>query len=569
MLQTGPRERRGRVPDRLGARPGLVPVGAAGDVERDQQRRPGGEAPDAFGNDAGPARMAGETGCRFVEPVAADEGEVHERRDPETHVIEPDQHAQPIVGQEPGEDGEAPILEAAGGQEQVRHRRGPGAHGAVLVIPGRIGRLAQERIDDRGHPEAPPQHANGLFDEALEPASADELLQWPEGALKQGRQDEEVDREQRRRDTPVDDAGERFIEEKPDAVAARSEIHRAVFVEQRVDRETRDRMAGRRIAEVGVAPELRRHDGDLLGFEVPADGPGHETSEHEAQCIDPPTFHDDATSARPVDGIASDIDARVGDAAQHEPRHETRDPALGRHIERKGERHPESDHGSPQVGPWIAIAGAQAPDEGWRAIRAGDQRLGQGEQQSAAEDRGNGRDRPRQRHDARHRQQGGQGHDDGHEDAAVDEPLRGAAAPLPVSRRIGRGRSIEGVDRETRHDIDDRPEAGLGQGGGRDRHEGLDRPEAADQHRQVCDMGRHDGVERRAEQQRVEAPVARETAGNEEAANPDRHLAEGEEDEHPPHHEVDGFGERDAAGRDAAEVVHHAAVADRHQQVEH
>ncbi len=175
---------------------------------------------------------------------------------------------------------------------------------------------------------------------------------------------------------------------------------------------------------------------------------------------------------------------------------------------------------------------------------------------------------PRQRHDARHRQDRGQDHDDGHEDAAVDEALRGAAMPLPIGRRVGRRRAVEGIDREAGHDIDDRPEAGLGQGGGRDRHESLDRPEAAGQHRQVRDMGRHDGVERRAEQQRVEAPIAGEAAGHEEAADPDRHFAKGEEDDHPADHEVHGFGQSDPAGRDAAEVVHHPAVADRHQQVE-
>ena len=121
-------------------------------------------------------------------------------------------------------------------------------------------------------------------------------------------------------------------------------------------------------------------------------------------------------------------------------------------------------------------------------------------------------------------------------------PFVAPAVPLPVGRGIGGRRPLEGIDREARHDIDDGPEAGLGQGGGRDRHERLDRPEAADQHRQIRDVGRHHGVERRAEQQGVEAPVAGDTACDEEAADPDRHFAEGEEDEHPPHHEVHGFG---------------------------
>ena len=89
--------------------------------------------------------------------------------------------------------------------------------------------------------------------------------------------------------------------------------------------------------------------------------------------------------SRHVESIASEIDARIGDGAQHESRNEARDPALGRQCERERQRHAETDHGPPQVGPRLAIAGEQAPDEGWRAVRTGDERLGQGEEQRAAE----------------------------------------------------------------------------------------------------------------------------------------------------------------------------------------
>ena len=103
----GFRHGRAAASERLGSRPCLVPLRAARNVERDQQGRPGAEPPDSVGDRAGPAVVADEPGGRFVRPVAAEKRQVDEGRDPEAHVIEPNEDAQPVIGEEAGEQREA------------------------------------------------------------------------------------------------------------------------------------------------------------------------------------------------------------------------------------------------------------------------------------------------------------------------------------------------------------------------------------------------------------------------------------------------------------------------------
>ena len=232
------------------------------------------------------------------------------------------------------------------------------------------------------------------------------------------------------------------------------------------------------------------------------------------------------------------------------------------------ERDAEPDDAAAQEGAPVAVGGAQPAEEGRRAVGAGDHGLGQREQQHAAEEARPEREGAGQRHDARHRQDGGAHGHDGHEHAPVDEALGGAGVPLAVGRGIGGGRAVQRVDGEARDDVDDGPEARLGGGRGRHRDDGLDGRGRAEQHREVGQVGRHGGVQRRAEQQRVEAPVAVEAARHEEAADPQADLAEGEEREAAPHDEGHGLGQADAGGGRAPEVVHHPAVADRQDEVE-
>ncbi len=100
-----------RVTQRLGAVPGVIPIGAARNVEWDQQRRPGRKAANAVRYDAGARSVAKITRRRLVGAIAADESEVDQGRDPQAHMIEPDQHTQPVVGEQTKEHGQAEIVE--------------------------------------------------------------------------------------------------------------------------------------------------------------------------------------------------------------------------------------------------------------------------------------------------------------------------------------------------------------------------------------------------------------------------------------------------------------------------
>ena len=155
----------------LGPGPGEVPLGPARNIEGDEERRPGHEAADAVGDGAGAAVVADEPRRRLVGAVAAEERQVDEARDPEPHVVEPDQDAQPVVGEEPEEQDEAESPERLRRLGRVGADDDRRADRAVLIVPARIGRLAQERVDDRRHPQAPAQHAHALRDHALDALS--------------------------------------------------------------------------------------------------------------------------------------------------------------------------------------------------------------------------------------------------------------------------------------------------------------------------------------------------------------------------------------------------------------
>ncbi len=145
-----------------GAVPGLVPFRPARNVEGNEQGRPGAETPQSLGNGARARLGAQEARRAFIRHVAADEGQVDQRRDAQAHVIEIDQHPQPVIGEQRGEDRQAPVAELRRRQAGVHIGRDAGADQAVLIIPCRIGRDLEEGVDDRRHPQAPAQHDNGV-----------------------------------------------------------------------------------------------------------------------------------------------------------------------------------------------------------------------------------------------------------------------------------------------------------------------------------------------------------------------------------------------------------------------
>ena len=169
--------------ERLRPRPGLVPVRTAGDVKRNEQRRPGAETADAVRNGAGASVVADEPRGRLVDAVTAEKGQVDQGRDPEPHMVEPDQDAKPVIGEQAEKEGQTELPELAGALSRVGCDGDARPDCAVLIVPGRVRRLAQERVDDRRHPQAPAQDANALLDQALDPARADQRLDRPQASL--------------------------------------------------------------------------------------------------------------------------------------------------------------------------------------------------------------------------------------------------------------------------------------------------------------------------------------------------------------------------------------------------
>ena len=75
---------------------------------------------------------------RLLEPVHAEEAQVHQGRHAQAHVVQPDQDPHRVVGEQVDEDLEAPGAERLGAQRRVLEDRQHGADRAVLVVPGRL-----------------------------------------------------------------------------------------------------------------------------------------------------------------------------------------------------------------------------------------------------------------------------------------------------------------------------------------------------------------------------------------------------------------------------------------------
>jgi len=132
---------------------------------------------------SGMAVVADKPRGRLVGAVAAEKGQVDQGRDPEPHMVEPDQDAKPVIGEQAEKEGQTELPELAGALSRVGCDGDARPDCAVLIVPGRVRRLAQERVDDRRHPQAPAQDANALLDQALDPARADQRLDRPQASL--------------------------------------------------------------------------------------------------------------------------------------------------------------------------------------------------------------------------------------------------------------------------------------------------------------------------------------------------------------------------------------------------
>ena len=235
------------------------------------------------------------------------------------------------------------------------------------------------------------------------------------------------------------------------------------------------------------------------------------------------------------------------------------DAGVVRQVEPEEQRDAEAHHRAAGEEARVAVGGEEAAEEGRRAVGAGDDGQRQGEQGEAAEQARRHRHGPRQRHHTGQFQHRRPHHHDGHEHAAVDRPLAAAGVPLAIGRGEGRRHAVQRVDGEAGDDVERWPTGRPG----RPTPPRWRRPSARPG-RPPSDAGRsamwgpHDGLQRRAEQQRVVAPVPVEASGHQEAAEAERDLAEGEEHEPAAGDEVDRLGHGDAERPGRAEVVHHA-----------
>ena len=79
-----------------------------------------------------------------------------------------------------------------------------------------------------------------------------------------------VDREQRRRERPVDDAGHRLRPEQPDPARDLAKVDHPVLVEDRIGCEIAELAAVEAVIDVGVGPEFGDHDLKLGRVEIPS-----------------------------------------------------------------------------------------------------------------------------------------------------------------------------------------------------------------------------------------------------------------------------------------------------------
>ena len=234
--------------------------------------------------------VADESRRRLVGAVAAEKGQIDQGRDPQPHMVEPDEDSEPVIGEQAGEHGEAELPEVRRTLGRVRADGDARADRAVLIVPGRVRRLAQERVDDRRHPQAPAQHAHPLLHQAFDAGRTEQRLDRTQASLQRRVEQNVVDREQRRGERPVDDARHRLGPEQPDAARDLAEIDRAVFVEDRVGGEVAELAAVEPVVDVGIGPELVDHDMQLRRVEIPAERAGDQAAKQNAQRVKPPAL---------------------------------------------------------------------------------------------------------------------------------------------------------------------------------------------------------------------------------------------------------------------------------------
>ena len=342
------------------------------------------------------------------------------------------------------------------------------------------------------------------------------------------RQEDRVDREQRRGERPVDDARKRLGVEQPHAAGDLAEVDHAVLVEDRIGDEVAERAAGEAIVGVRVGPELVPHHRDLRRVEIPAERAGDEAAEQRAEPVDARALHAPALAVDDPRQVEQRVDAGVSESADDEGPAEARQRIGVDEIADIGPPAAAADDDSARPGAQIAIGGAQAADERRRAVGRADQRLRQREGDRAGDRRDDARVGEREGDHAADAQRRRHGENEQHEHAAVDRAARRAAAEIGAHAGERRRPPAERVEREAGDEIDDAPQSRLGQ-----RREQRAEEDLAD--RRGADLGeigeqrRQRGEGREREDQRVQRRPPRQPTDADQRQQLQRRLVHDEQ----------------------------------------
>ena len=310
------RIRRGR--EALRFLPDEIPFRPARNVERQQQWSPGGKTADAFGNHrrgGGVAQPARQTG---FQPVHTDEGQIDQSGDPQAHVIEPDQDAQPAIGHQPQKGFQTPAPKRGIVQAQALYRGEARAQRAVLVVPGGIGGHLEKGLDDGRHPQPPALHPHSLSHHAGQPVTGEQMAQRFEVALEDRGQDDQVDAEQWCGDGPVDDTRQRIAIELLEPARYRSQIDGAPAAEQGIGDIVVDGSARGGTMDLGVAQQLPAYHLQLRGIEIPGQHAAHAAAQQARKDVGPACIEVTTHTSQAPPGICRQIHARAGDDADDE-----------------------------------------------------------------------------------------------------------------------------------------------------------------------------------------------------------------------------------------------------------
>ncbi len=520
-------QRPGLAVHRLGTGPDLIPLAAARDVERHQQRRPGGKAAQAF-RDHLPARPVTEPARQVgINRVDADEGEIDQRRHPQAHVIEPDQHPQPVVGHQPQEQLQAPGAVVAGRLHELLHGSQRRAHGAVLVVPGRVRRQAQEGRDDRRHPQAPAQHPHRLGADLGQPGAAEGGADRPQAPLDQRRQQHQVQAEQGRGKRPLHHARQRLGIEQLHAARDQAKIGRSPLAEQRVNDELVAAAPGLRVVHRRVAGEAVQHHLPLAGVEIPGDQPAGDAAHGRLQQVHRRPLRTLPQPAADGGGVQQQARPGIDHRPTQRPGGKTHAIAAAGQAERKPQRHRQPRQDSARQVVRLPVGGGEPVGQRRAAVEGLDHGARQRKQhrakQRAAQQRPAG-DPARCRASA----QGRAAVYQHHEPDAVDGALAGAAAPVVGRRLPGRAPALERVQQRAGDQKGLAPQAGLCQrGAGHHQRQLLPAGQAGGKRAaaKVGQVGRQRRPQRAAPQQGMQAPAARPALVHRQAQAQQRELA--------------------------------------------